>query len=173
MPFESATHQATWMAYGATAGAWGTTGVYGMARRADRADLMLIAALLNDLWVRDTAPLFVRDENGKRAAVDFNFNGWGQADIGAEGWRKAPAKREHGIVDQPIGKDQKIAAFIAQYTHSPLVKTCLVMMFSVLYRLLAHPERMQKASHYQTTFRLYFASLILTFGGLILALRCH
>ncbi|MFU2078832.1 hypothetical protein [Avibacterium endocarditidis] len=31
MPSESAPHQATWMAYGATAGAWGTTGVYGMA----------------------------------------------------------------------------------------------------------------------------------------------
>ncbi|MFZ7277622.1 hypothetical protein ACLS0F_10160 [Avibacterium endocarditidis] len=46
----------------------------------------------------------------------------------------------------------------------------LVMMLGVLYRLLAHPERMQQASHYQTTFRLYFASLILTFGGLILAL---
>lgn len=192
MPSESAPHQATWMAYGATAGAWGTTGVYGMARRAARADLMriaanlsrfepvnmlvnpnemeearavlaqvkselaqsdlreysatgvftngraipnieaggkinLIAAPLNDLWVRDTAPLFVRDENSKRAAVDFNFNGWGQADTGAKGWKKDPAKREHGIVDQPIGKDQKIAAFIAKYTHSPLVKTWLVM----------------------------------------------
>lgn len=46
----------------------------------------------------------------------------------------------------------------------------LVMMLGVLYRLLAHPEKMQQASHYQTTFRLYLASLILTFGGLILAL---
>ncbi|MFQ1014967.1 agmatine deiminase family protein [Avibacterium paragallinarum] len=117
-----------------------------MTCRAARADLMRIAAPLNDLWVRDTAPLFVRDENGKRAAVDFNFSGWGQADTGAEGWRKAPAKREHGIVDHPIGKDQKIAAFIAQYTHSPLMKTWLVMMLSVLYRLLTHPERMQQAS---------------------------
>lgn len=33
---------------------------------------------LNDLWARDTAPTFVINENGEKAAVDFNFNGWGE-----------------------------------------------------------------------------------------------
>jgi|TARA_B110000305_G_scaffold230783_1_gene283424 agmatine deiminase len=30
----------------------------------------------DDLWMRDTAPLFVLNEAGAKAAVGFNFNGW-------------------------------------------------------------------------------------------------
>lgn len=32
---------------------------------------------LDDLWIRDTGPTFVLDGNGGKAAVNLNFNGWG------------------------------------------------------------------------------------------------
>lgn len=31
----------------------------------------------DDLWMRDTAPVFRRDDRGRRDAVGLNFNGWG------------------------------------------------------------------------------------------------
>jgi len=36
----------------------------------------VIPATLGDIWLRDTAPIFVRD-NAKLAAACFGFNGWG------------------------------------------------------------------------------------------------
>ena len=38
----------------------------------------LIEFDMNDLWMRDTGPTFVINENGQKAAVNFNFNGWGE-----------------------------------------------------------------------------------------------
>ena len=35
-------------------------------------------------WARDNAPMIVRDENGRRKAVCFEFNGWGRK---YEGWQ--------------------------------------------------------------------------------------
>ena len=47
MPEESEAHEATWMAYGATAQAWGTTGAYGASRALARRNLMNIAIQLS------------------------------------------------------------------------------------------------------------------------------
>jgi agmatine deiminase len=33
---------------------------------------------IDDSWVRDTGPIVVNSSDGRRAAVDFLFNGWGQ-----------------------------------------------------------------------------------------------
>ena len=33
---------------------------------------------LDDLWIRDYGPVFVVNDAGEKAAVDFNFNGWGE-----------------------------------------------------------------------------------------------
>ena len=39
--------------------------------------VVLIEAELNDAWMRDIGPTFVKDESGKLAGVDWIFNGWG------------------------------------------------------------------------------------------------
>lgn len=36
-----------------------------------------LAAPLDDSWIRDNGPVFVRDAGGRIAAVKFGFNGWG------------------------------------------------------------------------------------------------
>ncbi|MFB0836045.1 agmatine deiminase family protein [Arthrobacter halodurans] len=41
---------------------------------------------LNDAWMRDIGPTFVRDADGGMAAVDWGFNGWGAQDWAA--WDK-------------------------------------------------------------------------------------
>ncbi|UYQ77152.1 agmatine deiminase family protein [Glutamicibacter sp. JL.03c] len=51
---------------------------------------------LDDAWMRDIGPTFVRDEEGTLSAIDWNFNGWG-----AQSWAA-------------WGKDSKIAAALAQ-----------------------------------------------------------
>ena len=33
---------------------------------------------LNDVWVRDNGPIFVKSPDGELVATDWNFNGWGQ-----------------------------------------------------------------------------------------------
>ena len=197
MPDEGEPHSATWMAYGATAAAWGTSGNYGASRSIARKDLMRIAANLsrfepvkmlvsnekdkqealdfltqiraepvsatvgqyeenavytggktlppieatgaieliiqpvNDLWTRDTAPVFVhaigQPTDKQLCAVNFNFNGWGQEDTGAPGWRKDPEKAENGIDDQRVTEDQRVADFIIGQTGATKISTWLVM----------------------------------------------
>ncbi|GAB3164957.1 agmatine deiminase family protein [Amycolatopsis stemonae] len=46
------------------------------AQEAAGPDVEVAEIAVDDLWVRDTAPVFVRDA-GKPAGVDFGFNGWG------------------------------------------------------------------------------------------------
>ncbi|PJN28153.1 agmatine/peptidylarginine deiminase [Kitasatospora sp. CB02891] len=46
------------------------------ARNACGSDVELLSLPVDDLWARDTLPVFV-EEGGKVKGVDFNFNGWG------------------------------------------------------------------------------------------------
>ncbi|MEV7617241.1 agmatine deiminase family protein [Streptomyces sp. NPDC089799] len=46
------------------------------AQRAVGSQVEVIPLAVDDLWARDTVPVFV-EENGKTTGVDFNFNGWG------------------------------------------------------------------------------------------------
>ncbi|MFD8146413.1 agmatine/peptidylarginine deiminase [Streptomyces sp. NPDC059708] len=65
------------------------------AQQACGADVEVIPLAVDDLWARDTAPVFV-EEGGKVKGVDFNFSGWGN-------------KQEHG-------NDGKVArALLAKY----------------------------------------------------------
>lgn len=105
MPDEGEPHQRTWMAFGASRKIWGKKllpdvqrnlatialaiaqyePVSMLVRHSDvplaqqlmGSKVELIVCPLDDLWMRDTGPVFVATENGDKAAVDFNFNGWG------------------------------------------------------------------------------------------------
>jgi len=44
----------------------------------------------NDMWARDSGPVFVRNSKGQKAAVKFNFNGWG---------KKMPHKLDNRVAD--------------------------------------------------------------------------
>ncbi|WP_086661683.1 agmatine deiminase family protein [Lentzea kentuckyensis] len=132
MPEEGEPHARTWMAFAANERIWGrdlaprvkrdlATIATTIARfepvsmlvRADdleqarsligSANVELVTAELDDLWMRDTGPVFVRE----RGAVDFNFNGWG-------------GKQEHR-------RDAKVAAFVAGRAGVERVRTDLVL----------------------------------------------
>jgi agmatine deiminase len=47
------------------------------ARRHLREDVQLLPVSIDDSWVRDSGPIFVTADDGRRAVVDFRFNGWG------------------------------------------------------------------------------------------------
>ncbi|MGA5541953.1 agmatine deiminase family protein [Mycobacterium sp. NPDC051198] len=105
MPDEGDPHTRTWMAFGASEAIWGEAllpevrhNLGTIARavaqfepvtmlvRAEDRDLAreivgpaveFVEAPLDDLWMRDTGPVFVTG-NGTKAGVNFNFNGWGE-----------------------------------------------------------------------------------------------
>ncbi|VEN72877.1 putative agmatine deiminase [Candidatus Desulfarcum epimagneticum] len=117
MPHEGALHERSWMAFGASPGIWGRELVdearrslaaiaravsryepvsmlvrpreIGLAREwvGDRVEL--IPCPLDDLWIRDSGPVFVVSQTGEKAAVDFNFNGWGNKQTHARDARVA------------------------------------------------------------------------------------
>ncbi|NJL01446.1 MAG: agmatine deiminase family protein [Spirulinaceae cyanobacterium SM2_1_0] len=135
LPDEAAPHECTWMAFGASAAIWGRsllTGVqdnlaaiartiaqyesvkllvrdaeYELAAAKCGTAVELIVCSLNDLWVRDSGPIFVQETQGQKAALDFNFNGWGN-------------KQAHR-------RDAEVARFIAQQAAVPRVVTDLVL----------------------------------------------
>ncbi len=135
MPDESDPHLRTWMAFGASQDIWGkkllpevqrnlatialTISKYepvsmlvrqsdlSVARRLMGDKVELVVRPHNDLWMRDTGPVFVVTENGDKGAVDFNFNGWGQK--------------------QDFGYDAEVASFVAQRAGVPRIESDLVL----------------------------------------------
>lgn len=135
MPDEGDPHKRTWMAFGASERIWGrrllpqvrrdlATIATTIARfepvamlvRAEEMDMArdligtsnveLIAAPIDDLWIRDTGPVFVKGADGW-GGVDFNFNGWG-------------GKQEHR-------RDGEVAEFVAGRAGVQAVHTDLVL----------------------------------------------
>ncbi len=122
MPDEGEEHLRTWMAFGASEAIWGRKllpevqrnlaeialtiarfePVTMLVRQADKAlaqSLMgdrveLLVCPLDDLWMRDIGPVFVVNECGEKAAIDFNFNGWGNKQV--------------------FERDAKVASFVSQ-----------------------------------------------------------
>ncbi|MDO8040220.1 agmatine/peptidylarginine deiminase [Janthinobacterium sp. SUN137] len=135
MPDEAEAHKATWMAYGASNAVWTRAQVpqvqlalvrianaiaayepvnmlvrpaeLASARQLLDARVNLIPAEMDDVWMRDTGPVFVRKPNGERAGVKFNFNGWGNK--------------------QQSGKDGQVADVVAAQARVPLLVTRLVL----------------------------------------------
>jgi agmatine deiminase len=105
MPDEGEHHKATWMAFGPSEEVWGRDLLKGaqhalgsiakaiaahepvnMLVREDDYDLAqelcgssvhLVVQDIDDLWMRDTGPVFVKNSQGELAGIEFNFNGWG------------------------------------------------------------------------------------------------
>lgn len=128
MPEESAPHKRTWMTFGAHQNIWGARLIHEVhrnlatiaeviarfepvsilveptvrkeARQVLPAAIEQIPVPLDDLWARDTAPVFVLGAAKTQAAVDLNFNGWGEkqahdrdAEVAAFITRRAGAAR--------------------------------------------------------------------------------
>ncbi|MEO5756772.1 MAG: agmatine deiminase family protein [Mesorhizobium sp.] len=135
MPDEGATHAATWMAFGPSEEIWGKKLLavarqnlasiakaiaahepvkmlvreedHDVAARLCGPSVTLVIQPIDDLWMRDTGPVFVKDKAGQSGAVGFNFNGWGD-------------KQEHD-------EDAKVAGFIAGSAGGKFIETDLVL----------------------------------------------
>nr|WP_235916095.1 agmatine deiminase family protein [Spelaeibacter cavernicola] len=134
MPDEGDPHKRTWMAFGASEDIWGAELLPDVRRNLatiaqtiarfepvtmlvrqedlDEARTLvgptvdLVVAPLDDLWMRDTGPVFVKG-NGTAAALNFNFNGWGD-------------KQEHA-------QDAKVAQFVCSQAGAEMVRTDLTL----------------------------------------------
>lgn len=71
------------------------------------ANVQLIEHGIDDLWMRDTGCVYVRNARGERAAISFNFNGWGNK--------------------QAYSRDATVAARMAELSGVPLLRSRLVM----------------------------------------------
>ena len=135
MPDEAAPHKRTWMAFGASTAVWGRKllpdvqrnlatlartiaryepvtmlvrpGEMALARELTASVVELVACPLDDLWVRDTGPVFMINRQGHKAALDLNFNGWGN-------------KQAHA-------QDAKVAAVVARHAGVAVLNTTLVL----------------------------------------------
>lgn len=135
MPDEAEPHKRTWMAFGASEKVWGkkllpevrrnlatiartiakyeqvsmlvNDNEFDLARKLVGPGIELIRCPLDDLWIRDTGPVFLITKQGEKAAVDFNFNGWGEK--------------------QEFGRDAKIAKFVTQLGGVHSVSSHLVL----------------------------------------------
>ena len=68
----------------------------------------LVAAELDDAWMRDIGPTFVKSSSGELAAVNWVFNGWG-----AQGWANWQ-------------KDSQVATFIGRQINSQVIDSPLI-----------------------------------------------
>ncbi|MES2105505.1 MAG: agmatine deiminase family protein [Pseudomonadota bacterium] len=135
MPDEAETHAATWMAFGPSVDIWGERlkdgaqdSLASIARAISRYETVhmlvreedydtaarkcgnavkLMVQPLDDLWMRDTGPVFVKNPQGKLAAVNFNFNGWGEK--------------------QEYERDAQVARFVSQRAGVSLLRSGLVL----------------------------------------------
>lgn len=135
MPDEGAPHTATWMAFGASAEIWEphilpvvrknlaeiartiasyeTVNMlvreqdYDIASRLCGPTVNLLVQPIDDLWIRDTGPVFVKNASGKLGGIGFNFNGWGN-------------KQEHE-------QDADVAAFVAGDSKATFIRSSLVL----------------------------------------------
>ena len=135
MPDESEPHDRTWMAFGASRGIWGQKLLpevqnnlatiakaiahyepvsmlvrqedYEIAAQKCGSSVNLVVSALDDLWMRDTGPVFVKDSRGRLGGIDFKFNGWGR-------------KQDHD-------RDGKVAEFVIEKSHVQPIQTKLVL----------------------------------------------
>lgn len=79
-----------------------------VAREYLHPSIEIITCELNDAWMRDIAPTFVKNVQGNLAAVNWIFNGWGAAKWAC--W----------------DKDEKVASFVAQQIQVQVIDSPLI-----------------------------------------------
>lgn len=137
MPEEADPHQRTWMAFGASKAIWGKELIKEVRKnlatiaqtiaRFEPVTLLVrereielaqgffthfeniefVVHPLNDLWIRDFGAVYVINSDGQKAAVDFNFNGWGEKQV--------------------FEDDALVAAKMAEHSHAELIETELCL----------------------------------------------
>jgi len=135
MPDEGDPHKRTWMAFGASREIWGrkllpevqqnlaaialTIAKYEpvsmlvgesdlqLAQKLMGSDIELIVCPLDDIWMRDTGPVFIVTEGGDKAGIDFNFNGWGEK--------------------QQFANDANVASFVTRHVDVQSLQTELIL----------------------------------------------
>lgn len=135
MPDEGDPHKRTWMAFGASSTIWGNrllpvaranlgliartiaqfepvtmlvrSNEQALAASACGPTVDLLVSTMDDLWMRDTGPVFVKDASGARRGLNFNFNGWGGK--------------------QTSRQDKLVAAAVTKAAGVPLTATSLVL----------------------------------------------
>ncbi len=106
-PAEEAPHARTWLAWASTKSIYGTSTAYyedvqetlgrlaaaiaehepvtmmaaaehhELARKLCGPKVELVDIPTDDMWARDNGPIFLNNDNGEKAVLDLNFNGWG------------------------------------------------------------------------------------------------
>lgn len=106
-PAEEAPHARTWLAWPSTLSIYGASTAYfedvqdtlgrlaaaiaerepvtmmagsehhALARELCGPKVELVDIETDDMWARDTGPIFLNNDNGEKALLDLNFNGWG------------------------------------------------------------------------------------------------
>lgn len=135
MPAESELHAATWMALGHSRAIWGkellvsvqknifelantisafepvnllvTKTNYDYAQKNISNRVNLIVAEFDDIWLRDTGPVFVKNHQKQLGAINFKFNGWGNK--------------------QSFSLDATVANLLSQYTQAHAIQTPLTL----------------------------------------------
>ncbi len=135
VPAEEALHARTWMCWPSTRSIYGSAAYYEqvqetlarlataiaenepvsvlagaehheLARKLCGPKVDLADVPTDDMWARDSGPVFVKSSDGAKAAVDFNFNGWG-------------GKQAHG-------RDTAVPAAIAKTLRVPHIRAGIV-----------------------------------------------
>lgn len=145
MPDEGTAQVATWMAFGLSEELWGKRLLpvarhnlaeiakaiathepvkmlvrkedHDIATRLCGSSVDLIVQPIDDLWMRDTGPVFVMDQSGQLGAVGFNFNGWG----GKQEHEHAVTKRHLEILRQACDADGRKLKVRCCKVHRPCV----------------------------------------------------
>ncbi|MGF6425294.1 agmatine deiminase family protein [Bradyrhizobium elkanii] len=143
MPDKGAPHAATWMAFGADVELWGTKLLpvirnnlasvakaiavyepvkmlvreedYDIAARLCGLSVSLVVQPLDDVWLRDTGPVFVTNPAGQLGAAGFNFNGWGN--------KPQPYARKQHL----YARDARVAEHLAGAAQAIFLKADLVL----------------------------------------------
>jgi agmatine deiminase len=78
------------------------------ARAACAAGVEVAELPIDDSWMRDCGPIFVRDGRGRRSAVHFRFNAWGEKFA-------------------PWDRDARVGALVAELLGEPVIAAPLVL----------------------------------------------